>query len=144
LDTNSQNIKWTASPTADTGKGDVATFTAGTSLVFGDVCYMGADGKMEKAQANAIGTSQVMAICLGTIAENVAGLFLLKGFIHLHTIAPGWTIGSALPIYLSDTAAGGYDQVAPADPTECIIKIGIATAVDILYFNPDSTIVVHD
>jgi hypothetical protein len=141
LNTNNQNINYSASPVADTGKGDVVTLTAGASLVFGDVCYMGTDGKMEKARANAIATSQVIAISLGTIAENATGLFLLKGFIHFHSIAPGWTIGNV--VYLSAATAGAYTQTIPSATDNCVIKLGIATAADILYFNPDSTIVVR-
>ncbi|MEK7398512.1 MAG: glycosyl hydrolase family 28-related protein [Candidatus Poribacteria bacterium] len=142
LDTNNQNIKYSASSVADTGKGDVVTLTAGASLVFGDVCYMNSAGKMQKARANAIATSQVMAICLETISSNATGLFLLKGFIHLHTIAPAWTVGNV--VYLSAATAGTYTQTIPSATDNCVIKLGIATVADVLYFNPDSTIVVHN
>jgi hypothetical protein len=119
----------------NTASGIVATLTAGTSLVFGDVCYIGADGKMEKATSANTSESRAMAICLNTIAENSTGLFCLTGFIFFQT-SPAWTKGAT--IYLSDTAAGGYDTVAPTDAGESVVVLGVATAADILYFSPDT------
>ena len=122
-----------STPSNDKCSGMTAELTAGAALTRGDFCYVGADGKMEKALATAEATARVIAVCEeATIAENAAGTFLLHGFFEKEFNFT--TVGAK--IYLSDDTAGAHDETAPADTDECIVILGIAMAADCLYFNP--------
>ena len=134
LDLNQFSVQLSASPTSDhTANGNIVTLTAGTALVFGDVCYMGSDGKMEKGDADLTGNLVPFAICLATIAENATGLFALApSFVRDDT----WAWASlGLPVFLSATA-GALTQTAPSGAAQEIQIIGIAITADIMYFNP--------
>jgi len=113
--------------------GRVVTMTAGTALVFGDICYKGADGKMEKALAtNATVTYPAWAIALATIAEDATGLFLTSGWIRDDSY--DFTVGSV--VYLSDTTAAAPTKTIPASSGDIVQIIGIGHTADIMYFNP--------
>jgi len=121
--------------------GATFTLTAGAALTFGQICYMGVDGKMELGDADAASTSTVWAICAdATIAENATGNFLLMGFARDDTW--NWaTLGGTL--YLDTATAGGMTQTAPSG-TDDVIKIcGYAVTADIIYLNPEQTMVIH-
>ena len=128
--------------TDQTVAGLTMTFTAGAALAFGDVCYMGADGKMEKGNADVVATAFVFAMCAdATIAEDADGNFLLVGFARNDA---GWawaTLGQ--PLYLDATTAGTMNQTAPAGVNDVIQILGIAVTADISYFNPQLVQVEH-
>ena len=139
LDLNEFDIELTPAPASDhTTSGVIAPMTAGASLAFPNVCYVGADGKMELADADAIATSSAVAICLETTAEDATGDFLFVGFIRDDTWA--WTVGGL--IYLS-TTAGGITQTAPSATDDVIQVLGVATHADRIYFNPQLVQVEH-
>ena len=122
-----------SSPPVDhTATGNIASLVAGTALVFADVCYMGSDGKMERADADLTGNLVPFAMALETIAENAVGKFLLSGIARDDSW--NWT-ALGLPIFLS-TVAGGLTQTAPSGAAQEIHIIGIAITADIMYFNP--------
>lgn len=129
-----------STPSDDTASGITAELTAGTNLVWGNFCYIGADGKMEKALATAEATSRVVAFCTETVNENAAGTFLLHGFIRDDS-AYDFTLGAK--IYLSDDTAGAHDETQPAGEDECIVILGVALTADCLYFNPSVQAIVE-
>ena len=129
-----------STPADDSATGIKTELTAGTNLVWGDFCYVGADGKMEKALATAEATSRVVAFCTETVNENATGTFLLQGFIRDDS-AYDFTIGAK--IYLSDDTAGAHDETQPAGTDETIVFLGIALTADVLYFNPSVQAIVQ-
>lgn len=130
---------FTPAPASDlTVSGVKVTLTAGEALVFGDVCYIKSDGKMGKADADAIATSSAVAIAIATIANNADGLFLMLGFLRNDGYT--WTVGGLL--YLS-TTAGGITQTAPSGVDDVIQVLGVATHADRIYFNPQLVQVEH-
>lgn len=132
-------FKLTASPASDsTASGFKVTLTAGEDLVFGDVVYFKSDGKMGKADADAIATSSAVAMAMGTIANNASGTFLLLGVVRYDTWA--WTVGGL--VYLS-TTAGGLTQTAPSGTDDVIQILGVATHADRMFFNPNLVQVEH-
>lgn len=135
-----KNLLIDPTPSSDhTANGLKTTLTAGTALVFGDACYIGADSKMEKCDADAEATSRCVALCLETIAENATGTFLIFcGFARDDTW--NWTIGGG--VYLS-TTAGALTQTAPSGTDDCIVIVGVALTADILYFNPSIQAIVE-
>lgn len=113
-----------------------AVFTAGTSLAFPNVCYMGSDGKMEKADADADTTMPVVAMALETIAEDSTGEFLLCGCVRDDDW--NWTKGPGVSglIYAS-TTAGGLSQTKVSSAGDIDQIVGWATHADRMFFNPN-------
>lgn len=116
--------------------GSSALMTAGTALTVGQAVYVGADGKMEKAKADAAATMPAIALATGTINEDDEGEFLMQGFFRDNTW--NWTPGALL--YVSKDTAGALTETAPAAGGEQVQRIGIAKTADILYFKPDLTV----
>lgn len=122
----------TAAPAADvTAEGIKTSLTAAESLAFGNVTYVNSSGKMAKGDADAIATSSVIAMALGSISADAAGSFLLFGFVR--NDAWNWTVGGL--IYLS-TTAGDLTQTAPSGTDDVVQILGVATHADRMFFNP--------
>lgn len=115
-----------------TASGPKALLTAGESLVFGDVVYVKSDGKMGKADADAIATASSLFMAIATIANDASGYFAMpRNFIR--NDAWNWTVGGT--IYLS-TTAGGMTQTAPTGSDDVIQVMGVATHADRMFFDP--------
>lgn len=114
---------------------------ADVNLVFGELCYMKADGDFAKALATAAGTTMpVMAIALEDILATESGLFLLIGFIRDHN----WdalTIGGL--IYADPNTAGDITQtIGDFDASGDLVQVlGIAVTAEIIWFNPSYELV---
>lgn len=114
-------------------KGFIKTFTAGESLVAGDLCYYGSGGKMLKVDANSeAATSPLVAICTETLALDAEGSFFVSGFYA----ASGFTTGNIL--YVSETA-GEITETRPNSLGVFVRIMGYAISSDEIYFNPDVT-----
>ena len=86
-----------SSPTDETVSGITATFTAGETLVRGEVVYFKAgDSKMWKAVATAAGTMPVAAMAAADISADATGKFLLYGFLADNGTFPAYTVGGDL------------------------------------------------
>jgi len=136
------NVTLDSTPGTDhTAEGPKTSLTAGAALVFGEVCYMGSDGKMEKTDADAVATAFGWAVALATINEDAVGSFALPGcFIRDDTWA--WaTLGQ--PVYLDTATAGGLTQTPPSGTDDVIQIIGIAITADIIFFYPQLVQVEH-
>jgi hypothetical protein len=135
LDLNEKGILENPAPTSShTANGPIVNLTAGAALVMGDVCYMGSDGKMEKANADVVATAFSWVMALATISENVAGLFALPG-CFIRDDSWSWaTLGQ--PVYLSAATPGAITQTPPAGADDVIQIIGIAITATVIYFNP--------
>lgn len=136
-----KNIKLIANLTADnTWSGISAVLQAGENLTITELVYVkAADGKMWKAQANAAATMPAIAMATGTINANAWGEFLLLGFFRDDGTLT-FTLGDML--YVSDTAAGAFDNVLPADVGEQVQVIGkCLITTHIIYFNPSLELV---
>lgn len=102
-------------PSGDhTACGWAKTETAGIALVFGEACYVGIDGKMEKALADdAAITIPATHLCLATIAEDATGLFLLYGEAY----DASWAFDIGLSVYLSAATLGLITKTMPVKVT---------------------------
>lgn len=123
----------------DTQSGIKATFTAGEALTIGNVCYMKSDGKLWKADADAIATSSAIALATGSISADATGSFLMMGIVRDDS-AYNFTVGGL--IYLS-TTAGDITQTAPSGTDDVIQVLGVAIHADKWYFNPQLVQVEH-
>lgn len=118
--------------TDHTADGFIVDLTAGTALAFGDFCYVGSDGKMEKIDADAEATMPCTHVALETIAENSEGEFLSEGFLRDDTWA--WTPGTLL---FASATAGDITATAPSGTGDIIQVVAIAVSADVIYFKPD-------
>lgn len=136
------NVTLDNTPAADhSAEGPKTSLVAGAALVMGNVCYMGSDGKMEKALADVVATTFAWALALATISENDAGSFALPGcFVRDDSWAWG-TLGQ--PVYLDASTAGALTQTPPAATDNVIQIIGIVITADIIFFYPQLVQVEH-
>ena len=122
-----------------TWAGITATLQAGEEVTITELCYVKNDGKMWLAQSDAAGTMPAIAMATATIAADAWGTFLLLGFFREDTLLT-FTLGDML--YVSDTVAGTFDNVLPADAGEQVQVIGkCLVGVHIVYFNPSLELV---
>ncbi len=136
-----KTVEFTTPSGSRTASGIIVTETAGASLVFGNACYRGTDGKMEKALADdAAITIPATHFCLATIAENAAGLFLKYG--EVYSTADSWAFDIGLSVYLSAATAGLITKTMPTKVTGNQVQVlGIAKAADKIEWNPSSVVV---
>lgn len=118
--------------------GIVVTATAGTNLTIGQICYQGADGKMELADADAAATMPALYMATGTIAEDATGVFLVYGYLRDDTW--NWaTVGGLL--YVDTTTAGAMNQTAPSGTGDQVQVVGHAYSAHIVAFMPSPVLV---
>lgn len=108
----------------------------GEDLVAGDVVYIKSDGKVWKADANAVTTTPAMGIAVANIASTTTGVILLHG---LYVGSVNYGIGAVL--YVS-TEAGKATSTQPSATNDLIQSIGIGYGQTI-YFSPDLIFLNH-
>jgi len=118
--------------------------TAGTTLAFGDLCYLAAaDSRWELVDADAESTCGPvkLGMCvLAAASDGSATRMLLIGNIRADSKFPTMTISA--PVYASTTA--GEIQVAqPSGTDDCIRVCGRANTADELWFCPSQDYMVH-
>jgi len=134
------NLNLIANLTADqTWSGITATLQAGEEVTITELVYVKNDGKMWLAQSDAAATMPAIAMATATIAANAWGEFLLIGFFREDSLLT-FTLGDML--YVSDTVAGAFDNVLPADAGEQVQVLGkCLITTHIIYFNPSLELV---
>jgi hypothetical protein len=132
---------FTAAAASDhTASGLTTTFTANENQAFGDVCYINADGEMQLADADAIASAKVVAMCISaTVSADASGTYLLQGFARDDTWA--WTVGGFVYLSISGTTGNTLSQTAVSGTDDCMVIVGVATHADRLYFNPQLVII---
>ena len=108
---------------------------AGTSISFGQLCYLASDGEWALADADATATTdKLLAIALEAGTDgNQMKVALPGSCVRDDTWA--WTIGGA--IYVS-TTAGAMTQTAPSATDDVIRVVGYALNADVIYFMPET------
>jgi hypothetical protein len=131
---DAKSIEYTTPSASHTATGIIKTKTAGIALVFGDACYTGTDGKMEKALADdAAITIPATHLAIATIAENAAGLFLEKGEAH----DDSWSFDVGLSVYLSAATAGLITKTMPTKVTGNQVQVlGTCLIADTIHWAP--------
>ena len=122
--------------------GIIATFNANEDQVFGDVCYIDADGQAHIAKADVIATAKVVAMAVATISANADGNYLLPGGIARND-AWNWTPGGFVYLTVTGTSTNTLSQTAPTTTDSCTVIIGMATHADRMIFFPQLVIVEH-
>ena len=136
-----------SSPADETVSGITATFTAGETLVRGEVVYFKqADSKMWKAVATAAATSNCVAMAAEDITGDAAGKFLLQGFCTDNGTFPDYSASSGVGkvVYTPEAETSSQnvpEKTAPDTDGDFVQIIGYVVSANTLYFNPNSTIV---
>jgi hypothetical protein len=137
-----QNIDIFGMLTIDTAIADekcsgiTAAFTAGESLVRGDVVYFKAgDSKMHKVNMTAGNSEAIPAVAMAAedISADAVGKFLMQGVIHDAGTFPSFTVAGRL---YAPEAEGPPTQTKPSTDGDLVQVIGWAITADKIYFNP--------
>lgn len=115
--------------TDHTAIGKKAYKTAAESLVFGDVCYINSNGKMAKADADAIASAGAVFLCLGSYSADADGKFLVSGLARDDNW--NWTPGAWLFV---STTAGALTETAPSATDDVIKPAAMAWDADHVMF----------
>lgn len=136
---NKDSLQTIPAPAANTSASGIkVALTAAENLGFGDVGYINSNGKVAKADADAIATSSAVVMALASISTDASGQFLMIGYARNDAWA--WTPGGL--IYLS-TTAGLPTQAAPTATDDVIQILGVATHADRMLFSPNLAQVEH-
>ena len=121
-------------PTVDeTSSGIKRTATVDANATgIGAALFIAADFNYEEADADAAATMPCTALALET--GTGAKLVLLKGFMRKD--AWNWSAGL---IYV-DTNTGALTQTAPVGSGDQVQVVGYAVSADVLWFEPDATV----
>ncbi len=124
--------------------GIVMAGTAGTTLAFGDLCYLAAaDSRWELTDANAASTSGDVKLGMCVLAAAADGdptVLLLWGSIRADAKFPTFTISA--PVHISESA--GLVVVAAPTTTDAVVRrLGFANTADEFQFQPDNSYYTH-
>lgn len=133
-----KNIKLiSALGVSHTWSGITAIMTAGTALALPNACYVGGDGKLELADADAAASMPIVCLACGVIAENATGEVLLLGVFRDDTW--DWTPGGL--IYASLTPGALTQDVSGYTTGDQVQVVGVAITADIILFRPSLELV---
>ena len=137
LSLNQKHLQFSPSLSSDlTASGIMVSATVDANATgFGAALFLNSDGLgFDEADADAASTMPCRALALesGTGTKKI----LLQGFARKD--AWNWTVGG--DIFVS-TTTGALTQAAPSGTGDQVQKVGFAWSADIIYFNPDYTVV---
>ena len=124
-----------------TWSGITETGTAGTALVFGDLCHFtAASSRWDLALANTATTSKgLLGMCvLAATAGSEATEVLLYGKIRADAKFPNLPIGD--PVFISAGTVGVVAGTASSGTSDYVVRIvGHGKTANVLVFQPDNT-----
>ena len=123
-------------PADNAATGIVFSFLAGATLAIGDVVYMGTDGEVLKADADAVTSMPAIGICVGAGTDGNAVDVLVQGIMHDTSAFATFTVGA--DIFVSGTT-GAVTATAPTGSGDTVQKVGVALHADMVYFNFNTT-----
>jgi len=129
-----------ATPNTDkTGNGITTTMTAGASGSIGDVLYQNADGKLHLADADSASTMPGLFLATTDSTDGYPIDVMTQGYYRDDSW--GWTVGGLMYVTPSGTMGNTIGQTAPVGVGDQVQVVGVATASDIIYFNPSMVLV---
>ena len=135
-------IKVTPSATNNKYSGITMDRTAGETLALGDLVYYKSDGKIWKADADAIATMPAIGIVVVGANAEAAATILTHGTVT-DTDWNFGTVGGML--YASEDAGAIEDTLSDiSDANDVVQVLGIALSADTIFFNPSLSMVILD
>ena len=114
------------------------TVVADDTLIAGSPVYGSAAGHVDKARANASGTSRVLGLTREGIASAASGQIQCNGFMELSTAEWDAAFGTSggltvdTTYYLSAATAGLGTATCPSSVGQLVIILGVAVSTEIL------------
>tara|TARA_B100000745_G_scaffold170759_1_gene111915 strand:- start:15947 stop:17050 length:1104 start_codon:yes stop_codon:yes gene_type:complete len=138
---STSSITWSAMQSGSASYVEV-DLEANGAIAVGDAVVLvsgGSANRVTKADASAIGTADVIGICM-TSASSAGDAVTIRtsGSVSSLTGGGSFTVGDA--VYLS-TTAGTLTQTAPSTGGEVVMQVGIATGTDAMVIDPKTPIV---
>jgi hypothetical protein len=134
--------KFAVSSTTDgnVGSGDIVYFGSG-EVTIGKIYHYKSDGSWEAADANDVAKCDgLLGVATATGTASTVGM-LLRGMITIVDIQGTEAVGDVL--YLSESATGEADCVAPAGSADVVRIIGYCLSTDDqIWFNPSADFIV--
>lgn len=118
-----------------------AQFTADAAMIAGQVVYMSAADHVNKAKADAAGTSNPVGLCMTAISNGAVGPVQAGGIITLTTAEWDAVFGTTggltfnTPYFLSAATAGLGTATAPSTVGQYVVQIGIGLSSTELEIN---------
>lgn len=109
---------------------------AGENHVFGDICYLGSDGRLHKAKADSTSTAPARVMATENVKATNGGNYLRSG--RVSNSSWNWIVGGEL--YLSDSTSGAATQTKPTISGHVVQELGYAISATMLDFNPNMKI----
>jgi|GEM_PF-2357995 len=141
LDLNEKSIQYDIPDADGEYSGDVANYTVGENVSFGDVLYKKSDGKWWKADAGSNTTMLGRIIAVAAINADASGLCMRRGYIREDDW--NWTVGNGIAnvLFVDDGTAGGMVQEAnkPSDSGDILQVVGEVHDADTIFFDPSGS-----
>jgi len=116
------------------------TFTS--TVIPGEPVYVDGAGSVDEAQANAIGTSDVLGIAPAGVTAAATGQVVTDGVVTLTTVqwdaVAGTTGGltAGAKYFLDPATAGRLEEGSSATATEYVVEIGEALSTTEMHVRP--------
>ncbi len=122
----------------ETGSGLLAIITVGENVVTGDTCYMKADGKYWKTDADGAATMPAKVIIIdATIAADASGIAMHIGY-YRNDDRYNWTLGNGeANLLFAHTTAGEIVQFAnrPVGSGDQLQVVGYVVTDNVIFFD---------
>ena len=124
-----------------TAKGQIVAMknASGVTVGFGDVCYVGSDGFLHLADADASSTMPALYMAVESISNGSIGDFLRTGIVQDNTWS--WTVGGLIYVSTTGSSTHTLTQTAPSGSGDQVQVVGVALHADKMDFNPNLTII---
>jgi len=115
--------------------GQTAIIEAGDTITQGNFLYWDASGHLVRADADAAASMPAVCFALNSTTSGHNALVLMQGWVY----NSAWTLAEGDEVFVS-TAIGAVTTTAPSDSGDQVQVVGIALTEDLLWFNPDYTV----
>lgn len=115
--------------------GQTAVINSSDTITQGQVLYWDSSGLVARADADASTTMPGVCFALNSTTATHNCLVLMQGWVY----NSAWTLAEGDDVFVS-TTSGGLTISAPSGSGDQIQVIGIGLTEDILWFNPDYTV----
>jgi len=115
--------------------GQVAIFEANDVITAGQLIRWDTGGHIQRADADAANTMPCVGLALNSTTAGHNGLVLMQGWIY----NSAWTLAEGKDVFVG-LVGGSISTTAPSDSGDQVQVVGIGQTEDLMWFNPDYTV----